>query len=307
MVHYYQKTAREKDLRSLDQFQVGSWIYVEDPKENELKNLAGRLGLDFGLLRDALDINEAPRMERDNGNFYVFTRVPYKDEGEKATTIPVLIVTGEAFVMTISKKPLVFMERFLKGEIDFTTTQKTKLILQIFTEMDSAYGKFLTDIGRNVRGISVQLERINNRNIIQFVTFEGVLNDFISALIPTNTILNNLISGKHMQLFPEDLDLMEDLRLSNNQLIESCKNNLRTIVNIREAYSTIMTNNLNRIIRILTALTILLAVPTMIASFFGMNVMIPYADSQHAFLWIIGITAGVSGIILGIFIKNRWL
>src|SRR4030042_71073 len=152
------------------------------------------------------------------------------------------------------------------------------------------------------------MEKIGNKDIVQFVNFEGVINDFLAALVPTNTILNNLLnstaSRRLLELYEEDKDLIEDLFLSNNQLIELCKANLKTIVNIREADSTIMTNNLNRVIKFFTALTIILTVPMIASSFYGMNINLPFAEHPMAFWGILITTLVVSFILLAIFFRK---
>ncbi|MBI3088770.1 MAG: magnesium transporter CorA family protein [Candidatus Colwellbacteria bacterium] len=306
MIKIYQKTIRDKETKTVDSFKVGSWIYVEAPTEEEIKSLVERHKLEESLLKDALDLYEVPRIEFERQAVYVFTRVPYGEE-TKISTAPLLIVIGENFVLTLSERPLPFIEQFLNGKVDFSTTQKTKLFLQIFSQIVSSYNNSLNSISRSVRSVGLHLEKITNKDIARLVSFEGVLNDFLSALVPTNTILNNLLSGRFIKLYEEDRELVEDLSLGIGQLTESCKSNLKTMVNIREAYSTIITNNLNRIIRLLTALTVILAVPTMIASFFGMNVALPAADSPQAFFWILTGTGATAALILGIFIKNRWL
>lgn len=257
-------------------------------------------------MKDALDPYEVPRIEFEKKTVYVFTRVPHADEARTAT-IPILIVIGENFVLTLSEKTLPFLEQFLNGKVDFSTTQKTKLFLQIFSQIVAAYNNSLNNISRQVRSFGIHLEEITNKQITQLVGFEGVLNDFLSALVPTNNILNNFLSGKFITLYEEDRDLIEDLSLGIGQLVESCRSNLRTMVNIRESYSTIVTNNLNRIIRLLTALTVIIAVPTMIASFFGMNVALPLADSPEAFFWILSGTGVIGILLLVTFIRNRWL
>jgi len=304
------ETIKEKELKEIDGFRIGSWINVESPEEKELDDLAKNLSLEKGLLMDAVDPYEVPRLEIDNGVIYIFTRVPDK-ENDRVITEPLMIAIGKDFVITTSSKPLTFLKKFLNNEINFTTTQKTKLVLQFFSEIIAVYNNFLTSISKNVRSTSVQMEKIGNKDIVQFVNFEGVINDFLAALVPTNTILNNLLnstaSRRLLELYEEDKDLIEDLFLSNNQLIELCKANLKTIVNIREAYSTIMTNNLNRVIKFFTALTIILTVPMIVSSFYGMNINLPFAEHPMAFWGILITTLVVSFTLLAIFFRKRWL
>ncbi|MBI2013201.1 MAG: magnesium transporter CorA family protein [Candidatus Colwellbacteria bacterium] len=306
MIKIYQKTIRDREVKTIDSFKVGSWINVHNPTEEEIKLLAAGHSLEESLLKDALDPYEVPRIEIEGKSAYVFTRVPYGEE-TRISTAPLLIVIGENFVLTLSLKPLPFLEEFLTGKVDFSTTQKTKLFLQIFSQIVSTYNNSLTQISRRVRGVGIRLEEIKNKDIAQLVGFEGVLNDFLAALVPTNAILTNLLPGRFIALYEEDKDLVEDFSLGIGQLVETCKSNLKTMVNIREAYSTIVTNNLNRIIRLLTALTVIIAIPTMVFSLFGMNVALPGTHSPHAIFWILSGTGLVTILLLIAFIKNRWL
>lgn len=310
MIKILHKTIKEKEFKEIDGFRIGAWINVESPEEKELDDLATNLSLEKGLLMDAVDPYEVPRLEIDNGVIYIFTRVPDK-ENSRVITEPLMIAIGKDFVITTSSKPLTFLKKFLNNEINFTTTQKTKLVLQFFSEIIAVYNNFLTSISKNVRSTSVQMEKIDNKDIVQFVNFEGVINDFLAALVPTNTILNNLLystaSRRLLELYEEDKDLIEDLFLSNNQLIELCKANLKTIVNIRESYSTIMTNNLNRVIKFFTALTIIMTVPMIVSSFYGMNIRLPFAEHPFAFWGVFGGALLASFALLIIFIKKRWL
>jgi magnesium transporter len=306
MVNIYYKSVKDNRLDISDKFRPGSWIYVENPTDDEIKSLRKKLNLKSGLVKDALDPNEVPRMEVDKKIIYIFTRAPYSDGG-KIFTVPVLLMVGDDFVVTVARKSLPFLQKFTNGRVNFYTTQKTKLFLQLFAEINSSFNEQLTNINRRVRAMTSNLEKITNEDIIQFVNLEGYLNDFIAALNPTNSILNNILSGKFLKLYEEDKDLTEDLLLANGQFIESSNAILKNIVNTREAYSTIITNNLNRVIKILTALTIILTIPTVISSIYGMNVALPFADSPFAFFLVVGTAFVISAVLLFIFIKNNWL
>jgi magnesium transporter len=311
MIKIYHKTIKDRELGEIADFRVGSWIYAENPTEEELQKIASDFSLDAGLLKDAVDPYEVPRFEINKGTLFLFTRAPFQEQNGRVSTLPLLIAMGSNFVLTISQIHFPFFKKFEENKMEFTTTQKTKLLIQFFSEIIASYNNFLTNINRSVRSVSVKVENINNQNIIQFVTFEGIINDFLSDLIPTSAILNNLISatssGRFLELYEEDKDLIEDLSLGSNQLIELCRATLKTIVNIREAYSTIMTNNLNRVIKFFTALTIIMTIPMIISSFYGMNIHLPLSKHPLAF-W--GIAAGTIIIVftlLVIFIKKRWL
>lgn len=306
MISTYHKSIKDAQLKKVDLFSSGSWIFVENPTEDEIHSLSDTFGLDDGLLRDAIDPYEVPRMEVDQGIIYVYTRVPYQ-EGDSVTTTPVLVVLGGDFFMTVSAIPLPLMNKIIEKHNDLYTTHKTAMLIRVFSEIVSAYNTVLTDIRKRVRGASSSIENITNKEIIQLVVFENVMNDFLSALIPTSTIISNLLSGKLFELHEEDHEMVEDLFLGTGQLIELSKSTLKSIVNIREAYSTIMTNNLNRVIRVLTALTIVLTIPMIISSFFGMNVPVPFAGSPYGFWIILFVAVAISSFLVYILNRNKWL
>src|SRR3989338_1535507 len=280
MIKIYHKSIKEQALQEIPDVRVGSWVHAINPTEDELTKLAETIHLELGHLKDALDPHEVPRLEIENEALYIFSRFPLSKEGQ-IMTAPLLIVMGEESFVTITNETIPSFDRFIE-KTDINTTQKTKLLIQIFSHVISLYNNFVASIGKQVRSTSINIEQITNRDIIQLVNFETVLNDFLGSLVPTSAILKNLLSGKHLKLFEEDKDLIEDLGLSSEQLMELSRSNLKNIVNIREAYSTIVTNNLNRVIKMLTSLTIVLTVPMIISSLYGMNVHLPYAASPFA-------------------------
>lgn len=306
MIAIYHKSIKDSKLKTLENFQSGSWIYVESPTAEELDKLAADFSLERDLLEDAKDLQEVPRQEIENDIIYIFTRIPHEDHLVSAT-IPILFVLGRDFVITVTQYKPSFVEKFFSGQINFNTAQITRLFIQLFHQINVEYNRSINSISRQVRGMHIQFQNITNEDIVRFVTFESALNDFLAALIPTSNILKDLLSGKHLKLHEKDGELVEDLFLANGQLMETCRSTLKNISTIRNAYSTIMTNDLNRVIKLLTALTIIFSVPTIVASFYGMNVMLPIAENNQAF-WFIGGGTIVSTVILFLlFKKNRWL
>jgi magnesium transporter len=311
MIKIFQKTVKDMRLRSLKRLRTGSWVYATDPNADELQMLIKDLGLEEGLLGDALDPFEVPRLEQKNGVVYIFNRFPVNLNNE-ISTAPLLIAVGSNFVATISKTEVPFLDNFItqnnkKALFDFSTTQKTKLAFLFLSLINKQFNSSLTAIRRDVRGAQVKLESISNRNIMQLVTLENALNDFLGALEPSHTILEALLNGKVLKPYEQDRDFVEDLYLSNGQLIEASKSKLRNIINVREAYSTIMTNDLNRILRFFAALTIILTIPTIVGSIYGMNIPLPFDHSPFAFLGIIAVILMVTLAIYAIFVKKRWV
>jgi len=306
MISVFHKSNKESQLSLLDSFVPGSWVLMEAPDEEEIARVAREFDLDEGLLKDGIDPYEVPRMETDNGSIYVYTRVPHKEKGAAATA-PVLIVIGGDFFVTVSASPIPLFDALAEKEEELVSTEKTAMLIKVLSEIILSYNNVLTDIRKKVRGSSALLEDISNKEIAQLVLYESVINDFLSALIPTNTIISNLLSGKFFDFTEEEHELVEDVFLGIGQLVELSKSTLKNTVNIREAYSTIMTNNLNRVIKLLTALTIVLTIPMVISGFFGMNVVVPFADSPYGFFLMIGISAAISIGLFYLLKKNKWL
>ncbi|KKS17284.1 MAG: Mg2 transporter protein CorA family protein [candidate division WWE3 bacterium GW2011_GWA1_41_8] len=306
MLKLYYKNIRNNELTAIQEFKKGSWIYSENPTPEEIAQLVSVYKLDEGLLLDSLDPYEVPRTELEDGILYIFSRFPYEENSHILTT-PLLIAIGEDFLLTISKNQNPLLQHFLDGKTEFTTTQKAKFLLQILIKTNSLYKRHIHQISRKIKELSTRLENIDNHDIIKFVDYEGILNDFLSALIPSELIFERLMQEHMLMLFEEDMELVEDLSLSNRQLIEIAKSNLKNIVNVREAYSTIMTNNLNKTMKTLTSITVILTIPTIVASFFGMNVDLPFDNHPLAYVFILLLTFIVGGIVVYFLIKRKLL
>lgn len=306
MLIIYHRSVKEPLLTTLPRPKAGSWIHAENPTDEERKFLVEELGFDEGIIADACDPFEVPRFEIEDGIPYFVTRFPVESEGE-VTTSPFLIAVGPNVTLTVALRKAPFLQRFIDSKIDFYTTQKTKLALLFISTIQRQYQRHLTAISRTVRKNRVHLREIRNRDIETFVSLETTLNDFIATLVPTNAALQELLAGSVLPMFEDDRELVEDLERNTVQFAELSKANLKTIQNIRSAYSTTITNSLNVSIRFLTALTIIFTIPTTIASFFGMNVPVPFGGHPFAFSMIVLATALLMAGVWYAFARKRWV
>jgi len=285
MITHYFRTLKDEKLKEVSSVRTGVWTHVVSPGEAEIEELINIYGLDRAIVADAQDMFEVPRFERSNSAGYFFTRYPFDDKDEDIDTAPLLIVMGESFVLTIAQRRVPFIENLVKkGEV--ITTKKTNLFIQIMSGLTKSFDNELVRMRRSVHKDRVRLHNIGTKDIARMVSYEHALNEAIAAIIPTNAWLQQLTAGHHMQLFSDDVELMEDLMIANSQLVDSSKMLLRTIQNVRGATEAILTQNLNNTIKLLTALTIILTVPTVVSSLFGMNVPLPLAENANAF-WAI--------------------
>ena len=306
MLKIYRRLEKDKKVSVLRQPKSGSWICVENPSDSQIKKLSKDFKLEEDLIKDAMDIYEAPRLEIEKNNIYLFTTFA-SIEKELAVPYPVLFIINHDYIFTISSREMPFVNKLISSDFDFSTEDKQGLLLKLLQNIYGEFNLFIHKFSRRIRQKSVQLEKIRNDDIVQFVNYESLLNDFLFDFIPATAVFNTLLLGKVISFNKDQKDIIEDLMLSNNQLIEIARSNLKNMVNIREAYSTIMTNNLNRVIKLFTSLTVLLTIPTMIASIYGMNVALPFDNNPHAFLGIILTVIFISFMLLILFIKRKWL
>ena len=307
MITHYFRTLKDPELKTIDAIRSGVWTHVVEPTDEELQFLVKELALDEAIVADAKDFFEVPRMERSGGVTYFFTRYPYDQEEEDVDTAPLLIVMGESFVLTIALKNVPQIQRFLSGKEVVHTTQKAKLFIQIMTAITKSFDKKLVRLRRAVHRDRAQLKNIGSSEIVRFVNYEHELNDMITSLVPTNVWLNQVTGGNFMQLRNEDIEIMEDLMIANSQLVDSARSVLKTLQNVRGASEAILTNNLNASIRALTVLTILLTIPTIVASLFGMNIALPLAEHQYAFWLVLVFILVIVSSVTWIFKRNKWL
>src|SRR6185312_6188667 len=240
----------------------------------EITELGKQFRLEPGYLEDALDEDEMPRLERQGEQTYIFVRFAYKTPDGDMDTAPLLIVFDAEQVLTISSFHLPAVDALIRGRTSFATTQRAKLILLILTHISEQYDATISQTSRKIKAIRSRLRNqgITNQDFIDFATIEDELSEFLSSLQPSNATLRRLLSGRQLPLFEEDQDIVEDLLLNNEQSIEAIRSNLRSIGNIREAYSAISANNLNRLLTVLTVATILISIPSLAMGIYSLNI-----------------------------------
>jgi magnesium transporter len=306
MIRIFHKSSHSHTLRTIDDYEPHSWIYAEGPTKDQLNDLAQRFSLDAGLLADALDEDELPRLEVEDGIPYIFTRFVTM-RGHTVMTSPMLIALAKDQVITISRNPFPRLEMFTEGKVEFDTANQSMLLIKLLRQVSNTYKSYTNTLSKRIFSLTVKVENVRNEDIIGFVRYENILYDLNTALLRVENIFTSLMSGKIVRMNEDERDYVEDLALETGQIIEITQDNIRSIVNIREAYSTIMTNNLNRVIKLFTSLTVILTIPTLIGTFYGMNVQLPLDDWQHAFPFIVFGTVALCIAAVWYFMKNDWL
>ncbi|MGH7158193.1 MAG: magnesium transporter CorA family protein [Candidatus Saccharimonadales bacterium] len=302
MIKYFYKSLRSEKLQELSEYKRGAWVYAEAPNHHEVAKLVSDFKLDEGLIEDALDEDEMPRLEKEGDQSYIFMRFAYKNADGDIETVPLLFIFGKDFLVTVSLVRLPPLDAFLGGKVEFATTQRAKLVLQILGQIVEQYDGFISKTSKQIKLIRSRLRghEIRNQDFVDFVTIEDELNEFLSALMPANATLRRLLLGRYMPLFEEDQDIVEDLLLNNEQSIEACNSNVKSVTNIREAYSSISTNNVNRTIKLLTVITVMIMLPSMIFGLYGMNIDLPFQEEAWVLvgLVVMAVVLNISVIVI---------
>lgn len=308
MLSIYHSTARSRQLSLIEKPRAGSWISLVTPTDEELQNLAVELSLDIDLLNDAIDIYEAPRIETDEGNVYIYTRYSHP-AGTEIATEPLLIVFTPNYLVTIMRSESGMLSRLTSGFMEVLTTQKTKTMMQVLAEVNASYRTHLTKISKRILQTRARMRHneLSRREFVSIIELEEDLNEFLTALQPQAVVLNTLLSGKYIRLYEDDKDIIEDLRLGASELIELTKSRLRALGNIRQAYDTIATADLNQTFKRLTSIAIFLTIPTIIGGLWGMNVAVPLHNNPHAFTIVLVIIGVIMALAVYVFHKKRWI
>ena len=286
-------------------------IIIENITRPELKRLAERYTLDFGNLSDALDINEAPRLEHRDNYDYLYIRLPSPRNTHSVAqaTLPLLVVYDSRTIFIISGDR--FLEslntpKFLDELVTMPSTSASLIyILARIVDSFDAHIKSQIDAIHDVV-VKMQNHRLSDNDFVSFILIEDQINNFISALTPLIPLFNRLQSDRNIRLSPTVDDMLTDVILATQQSINVCDANSKRISSIRSAYATLSNDSLNRIMKTLTIATLLIAGPNLVFSMYGMNVKLPlqWADAGFA------ITLSLAIIIVLLFIiwgKKRHL
>lgn len=305
MITYLRATSYKPQIQKRETLQPGSWIRCEKPTEEDLETLVA-LGLDTDILHDAVDPHEVPRIESEGEWIYYITRLPDTDDDFNDFTTPILFALGNQYLVTVSRDSLGRLWQPFIDKVAAPTTQQTKLFMLMMEAVAKQYQTRVASINRQMRALTGNITNLNPKDIAVLVEYERKLNDYLDALIPANTALEKLLSGKLLRLYEDDKDLVEDLSVDLEQLIARCKSLLRTITNVRDSYRAVMDTRLNETIRLLTVITLALTIPTALAGLYGMNVNLPGNESSpHMFWLIVAISVLSAGALSYYFLKKR--
>lgn len=304
MIEIYFKTIRDAEFKRVNEVRAGCWVYAREATLDDITQIAELASLEVADLRDSLDKYEVPRIERHGHCIIIFTRYP--GDGEPGLhTEPLTIVMTDSYLFTISPTSSHIIDNLLIMHLHIATTQKAKLLLYILLRITQEY---TTSIKRSRHAILLHEEgKVDSDAIIILTKNEDILNQYLTSLVPMRNLLETLATERYVNLYEKDLDLLQDLMIAIRQSEDLCRVNVKSIRSLRDSYQIIFTNDVNRTIKRLTAITIIFSIPTMVASIYGMNIALPMQGFPYAFPIVMGIAATGCIFAIVLFLKNRWL
>ena len=298
-------------LKTADPCTKGAWISLVAPTREEIKTVAEELSLEEDILRAALDKEERSRLETDEAYTMILVNIPYfsvEAERELYDTLPLSVILTENAAVTVCLDDSPILKQFSEGKVrEFNTSMKSRFVLQILYRVASSYLSYLRSIDRKSGVIEKTLHRsTRNEELLELLKLEKSLLYFSTSLRANETVLEKLLRIEAIKKYPEDADLLDDVIVENKQSIEMAAIYSGVLNDLMNAFSSVISNNLNVVMKLLAIITIVMSVPTMIFSAYGMNVSLsgmPFAQSPYGFAIILGI-AVLSLIVAGIILSK---
>ena len=301
----------DNSLHEIEEFTPGSWINVVDPTTDEIERLTVE-GIPMDFITYPLDLDERARSEReDDGQMLILIRIPYY-QGPKADvpyiTIPLGIILTDKYIVTVCRKQTDLIEDMTGGKVrGLSTKKRIRFVLRILLNNATKFLHFLRQINRQVDELEDRLQlSMQNKEVLALLQHQKSLVYFTTALKANELLLERLQRTQLFRMFPDDEDLLEDVITENQQAIEMVNISSNILSSMMDAFASIISNNLNVVMKILASVTILVSLPTMVSGFYGMNVDLPMQSNHYAWLIILGFCLLLIGLTVLIFFRRRW-
>ena len=285
----------EDHLIECSTLEKGCWVHLQNPTREEIDGLNTRFKLDPTYLQAALDEEESARIESDNGQSLIIVDIPYVESegsGYVYSTIPMGIILVDEVIITVCTRETPIITDFTEERIrNFWTFKRTRFILQLLHRNASRFLAYLKQIDKASMHVQELLEKSSrNQELLQMMKLEKSLVFFSTSLKGNEMVMEKLLRLEVIQKYPEDADLLEDVIIENKQAIEMCNIYRDIMSGTMDAFASIISNNLNITMKVLTSLTVVMSIPTIFASLWGMNVKVPFANSPVGFWVVLGIS-----------------
>lgn len=299
----------ENELRIIEEPVVGSWLNVVKPTSQEVAILK-ELGIPQDYITYSLDIDERARTEHEDGQLLILLRVS-RFEGENADipfiTIPLGIIMTDHYIVTICQQENEVVQEMTHLR-DLSTIKRNRFVLRLLLRAATRYLSHLRQITKAVDALEDQLQlSTRNKEVLALLKYQKSLTLFTTALKSHELLMKRLQQSQMFREYEEDEDLLEDVLTETQQAIEVTNISSNILSSMMDAFASIISNNLNSVMKFLASITIIVSLPTLIASFYGMNVKLPMDSHNLAFIVIVFLAIAVMALVGFIFWKLDWL
>ena len=299
-------------MHEKEEMQPGCWIALTNPTASEIIDIADAYQIDPDHLKAPLDEEERSRIEVEEEYTLVLVDIPSIEERSGKdwfVTIPLAIIMTNDVLITVCLEETPVLTSFMDGRVrDFHTFMKTRFILQILYKNATQYLQYLRIIDKKSEVIERKLHQSQkNEELIELLELEKSLVYFTTSLRSNEVVLEKLLRTEKIKKYPEDTDLLEDVIVENKQAIEMAGIYSGILSGTMDAFASVISNNLNIVMKFLATVTIVMSITTMVASFYGMNVNsrgMPFANHPYGFVIVLGFALALSLLVAYIFNKK---
>lgn len=303
------KSAENGQLSKLESIEPGCWVNMIDPSAEELVFVSKNTNVPIDFLKAALDEEETSRIDVENCTLIILD-IPFTDMDDNSLTYdtyPLSLIHTDKVIITVCLKNSKVLSDFSEGKISsFFTFKRSRFMLQILYRIANYYLIYLRQIDKKSYIVEKQLHKsLRNKELIQLLALEKSLVYFSTSLKGNEITLEKMLKLDILQKYEEDKDVLEDVIIENRQAIEMCTIYSNILSGTMDAYASVISNNLNIVMKFLAAITIVMAIPNMVSGLFGMNVAgIPFAASTVGFWYVVALI-GLVGIFVIYFLNKK--
>lgn len=309
MINFYKNT--ENGLTILDEPIDNCWVNVIDPTPEEQAKLVA-MGIPHDYIIYPLDLDERARTERENGELLIILRIPYfqgKEADIPYLTVPMGIVLTPKYIITVCRQDNQIFQDLISGRVrNLSTGKRYRFVLRLLLATATMYLNYLREITKSVDALEDQLQlSTRNKEVYGLLKYQKSLTYFTTALKSNELMVERLQRTRLFNQFPEDDDLLDDVITENQQAIEMTNITSNILSGMMDAFASIISNNLNTVMKFLASVTIIINLPAVFASFFGMNVDLPFMSHPLAFWIIVSISIALTFAVGYLFAKRDWM
>ncbi|MFY8127560.1 MAG: magnesium transporter CorA family protein [Chitinophagaceae bacterium] len=291
----------------------GAWVNVVPPlKEEEFVELSEELDIPIEFLRDSLDIDERPRFEVEDKVKFIVIKTPtennsFNDSDAFYITIPICIILTHNHIVTVNSFDNGAIKKFLNTFEKRHPDKRNMMVLKVFEKIVQTFLEYLKEINLKRNQFEQSLYVSNsNEDLLKLMQIQKSLVYFVTALRSNELLMMKLERTNFLQLNEDEKEFLQDLIVDSSQALEMANIYTTILSSTMDAFASIISNNLNNVMKRLTSITIILSLPILVTSIYGMNVTIPGQSGAYAFYIPVVISLIVSIVIAGYFYKKKW-